>query len=184
MKDRGAWHSADTVGGWRNHYLRTKRWKLRAVGACRVVDDHHSESASDGPDFFLAYCVWAHSLLEWSKKDGETAEPKIRKELYLLDTWDLCRSVANRTRHFDQTQKPVPTDKLWRLARSSGGFLDQVKQQSSYEWLIWYGGKRMPASQILGEIDAMWDRLLAKHGLDPLQPPEELGEVTGKDPNA
>jgi hypothetical protein len=157
----GPGRSADTSGGWINHYRRMRRWEDRSLKALRELP---SVEFHDAIDFSLAYFLWAHSLREWLFNDGVFTQDVLDNELSKFKIWKLCRDVANRTRHLDL--KRNPTDKDWSAYREYDHFSQMLEGRERHIANILFDGEKLPITEVIRQTSAMWEKILAR----PLSP--------------
>lgn|GEM_PF-5667202 len=161
-------NSADTKFGWQSHYDRMNRWRERALEFADADLNHRSD---DAVDFFLAYCLWAHSLREWLLETKTVPKEHLDRLLANQTAWNMCRDMANRSRHYNLRKKP--TDKFWQLAREidinsimSGG-------SSKQTWYVNFDGESYSVSETVNQISEMWRSILS-----------ELRQTTSSDENS
>ncbi|MGD1881842.1 MAG: hypothetical protein ACFB11_05880 [Paracoccaceae bacterium] len=166
MKDRGPFHSADTTGGWRNHYARIRRWGRRVLELAKreaIQEIDHQDLV----DFALVYFIWAHSLLEWLVVDEASKADSSKAAAFGHPQWRLLCALANRSRHFDQTLKVDQLDKYWSIKRSYDPFLSQLTDQSGVGTQIVYNGQKYALSELVRRISKMWSDILDQSDLNP-----------------
>ena len=146
---------ADRVGGWVNHFKRTKRWEERAAGALSnlPVTDFH-----DALDYSLAYFVWCHSLREWLIKDGATTQGKIDRVLMVYPEWKIIRDLANRSRHLILTQKPTDAD--WSVFREYDPFAPAIEGRERHHVNLFFGGRKYRLLNLVRDAGSMWEQVL------------------------
>lgn len=104
--------SADTIGGWQNHFNRLERWKGRVLVS---MADTSKADFHEVNDFALTYFMWCHSLRDWLIKSETISERELDCELSQHIEWAVCRDIANRSRHFKITRNPRDAD--WSISR-------------------------------------------------------------------
>lgn len=129
--------SADQVGGWKNHYLRMRRWEDRAKSALHGLPriEFH-----DALDFTLAYFVWCHSLRDWLIKDGALTKEEVNIQLAKDATWNIVRDLANRSKHLIITQSP--TDAEWSVSREYDHFALLIEKRERHHINLFFEGKK------------------------------------------
>jgi hypothetical protein len=156
----GQGRSIDTASGWKNHYLRMRRWRDRSLAALdhRIDGDLH-----EAVDFVLAYFVWCHSLREWLIKSKSIAEETLDSQLQKHSDWKICRDIANRSRHFDLQKNPA--DKHWSILREYDVFAElDPKMQKTRLFLI-FGDEKIDVAALISSTFRMWQRILESNGL-------------------
>ncbi|MGV2017192.1 hypothetical protein [Agrobacterium sp. 22-223-1] len=151
----GRGQSADTNGGWRNHYQRMQRWEKRSLDALRNLpeSDFH-----DAIDFSLTYFVWCHSLAEWLHEDGALDKAILFEKLTRYPVWPLCRDIANRVRHFELRHRP--TDKDWSAYREYQPFESQVTGKERHVANIMFHGRKWCIIEAISDASKMWDEII------------------------
>lgn len=147
--------SADTIGGWKNHYDRMRRWEARSLGALK---DLPRSSFHDAIDFTLAYFLWSHSFLEWLHESGEAEKAELSKKLKQYRVWPLCRDIANRVRHFDLRHNP--TDKNWSAYREYLPFESQITGEERHVANVIFDGRKWDLSDAILESAKMWKEVV------------------------
>lgn len=147
--------SADTAGGWTNHYRRMRRWEERSLRELRSLPDTNFH---DAIDMALAYFLWSHSLREWLINDQIVGAVALDAELAKHDIWKLCRDVANRTRHFDLTRNP--TDKHWSAHREYDPFSVQIEGVERHTANFFFNGRKLSIGDAVRQSAAMWNDVL------------------------
>lgn len=104
--------SADTIGGWQNHFRRLERWKNRVLSS---MENTSRADFHDVNDFVLAYFMWCHSLRDWLIQSEVIGSDELDLKLGQFVEWAVCRDIANRNRHFKITRSP--RDKDWSISR-------------------------------------------------------------------
>ncbi|MDP2697412.1 hypothetical protein [Thalassospira sp.] len=150
----GRGQSADTNGGWKNHYQRMRRWEARSLLALRNLPE---SDFKDAIDFSLAYFVWCHSLFEWLHEDGAIDKLKLSEKLNSYQVWPLCRDIANRVRHFDLRRKP--TDKDWSAYREYLPFEYQIAGKEKHVANIMFDGRKWRIDEAISEASRMWEEI-------------------------
>jgi hypothetical protein len=146
----GKGFSADTSGGWKNHYHRTLRWENRSREA---LNDLPHTNFQDAIDFSLAYFVWSHSLRDWL----------VNSKLAQHEIWALCSDVANRTRHFELNRNP--TDKDWSAYREYDPFGPLLEQRERHMANIMFDGKKWRIVYAISASAQMWREILGSETL-------------------
>ena len=150
----GKGFSADTNGGWKNHYKRMRRWEVRSLGA---LNDLPASKFSDAVDFSLAYFLWCHSLRDWLKNDNVFTEEALQAELAKYEVWPLCRDIANRVRHLELRDKP--TDKDWSAYREYDPFAPVIEGHERHIANIMFNGKKWRISDAIKAASDMWEEI-------------------------
>jgi hypothetical protein len=151
----GKGRSADTNGGWRNHYSRMQRWEKRSLAALRNLPEADFQ---DAIDFSLAYFLWCHSLFEWLHEDGAMDKSELSHQLDGYVVWPLCRDVANRVRHFDLRHRP--TDKDWAVYREYLPFESHVSEKEIHAANLVFDGRKWLLAETISEASKMWKEIL------------------------
>jgi len=154
--------SADTFGGWANHFLRTERWKDRCLAE---LTKHYGEESRDVPDFAFAYFVWCHSMREWLIEGSIIKSGDIDKSLALYPEWKICRDIANRCRHYDL--KKNPTDKHWSIGREYDPFANERNELPREKWFLIFGEEKFELASVISITFKMWGDILNAHSLNP-----------------
>jgi hypothetical protein len=144
-------HSADTTGGWQNHYQRMLRWETRSIQA---LEDLPRTSFHDAIDYSLAYFLWSHSLYEWLHESGAISKAALNRTLESYEIWPLCRDVANRVRHFDLNRSP--TDRDWALLREYLPFETQLEDREKHSANLFFNGKKYRVTNAIRASSKMW----------------------------
>lgn len=147
--------SADTNGGWKNHYLRMRRWEVRSLLTLRNLPESDFQ---DAIDFSLAYFLWSYSLFEWLHEDGAIDKLKLSEKLNGYTVWPLCRDIANRVRHFDLRHKPM--DKNWSAYREYLPFESQIAGKEKHEANIMFDGRKWRITEAIFEASKMWEEIV------------------------
>lgn len=147
--------SADTNGGWRNHYRRMLRWENRSLAALRNLPETDFQ---DAIDFSLAYFLWCHSLLEWLHEDGAMDKLELTPQLNSYAVWPLCRDIANRVRHFDLRNKP--TDKDWVAYREYLPFESHIEGRAKHVANLMFDRRKWRIADAISEASKMWKTIL------------------------
>ena len=154
-------YSADANGGWKNHYLRVKRWENRSL---ETLNNLPYTDFQDALDFSLAYFLWSHSLREWLINDEVIDRDKLDCELAKHDVWKLCRDIANRTRHFDL--KMNPKDKDWTVYREYDPFAPVIEGRKRDIANLMFDGKKLPISSAIRNVADMWESIISHNKLE------------------
>lgn len=152
----GKGFSADTSGGWTNHYRRMRRWEVRSL---KALNDLPSADFHDAVDFSLAYFVWCHSLREWLLNDKVFSQSALDAELAKYEVWPLCRDIANRTRHLELNRNP--TDKDWSAYREYDPFAPTIEGRERHISNIMFNGRKWRTSDAITAATAMWEKITA-----------------------
>ena len=148
--------SADTAGGWKNHYRRMRRWEARSL---KVLNDLPSSDFHDAMDFSLAYFLWCHSLREWLLNDKVFCKEALDTELAKYEIWPLCRDIANRPRHLELERNP--TDKDWSVYREYEPFAPIIEGRERHIANIMFDGKKWRTSDAIKAASDMWEKITA-----------------------
>lgn len=151
---------ADRVGGWTNHFKRTKRWQERAVDALANLSMVEFNQALD---YALAYFVWCHSLREWLIKDGAFPKHELDDCLRRHPEWKIVRDLANRSRHLVLIQNP--TDKDWAVFREYDHFASQLEGREKHHMNLFFNGQRHRLIDIILASSLMWEQVLSSKEL-------------------
>ena len=151
--------SADTIGGWQNHFARLERWKERVLSA---MDDPKTYSFHDANDFALAYFVWCHSLAEWLIESGAVQKTDLHDELNVYPKWAICRDIANRSRHFNLTQNP--RDKDWSIGREHDLWAKLEKRPERHVLFLVSGNEKYNVEDFVNSTFQMWKQVIEKLG--------------------
>lgn len=141
--------SADTYGGWKNHFKRLSRWRDRVEYAYEQPEQH---KIHDVLDFILAYFVWCHSLREWAINSKAISRQKLDWLLHEYVEWEICRDIANRQRHFEINRKP--RDKDWSVGREYNPF-----NPPEHRINIFSGNRIFEARDLVRRTHQMWDEI-------------------------
>lgn len=152
--------SADTLGGWKNHYRRMRRWEERSL---RLLKDLPASDFHEAIDMALAYFLWSHSLREWLINDSKIAVRELDGALAKYPVWKLCRDVANRTRHFELTKGP--TDKDWSAFREYDPFSIVLEGKETHIACFYFDGKRYRITDAVLQSANMWADIVKQFGL-------------------
>jgi hypothetical protein len=147
--------SADTNGGWKNHYRRLRRWEKRSLDALQNLPESDFHEAID---FSLTYFLWCHSLFEWLHEDGAMDKAELSEKLNRYPVWPLCRDIANRVRHFDLRHRP--TDKDWSAFREYLPFESQIAGKERHVANIMFSGRKWRIAEAISEASKMWDEII------------------------
>ena len=143
--------SADTYGGWKNHFLRLGRWRDRALTALGDYDGH---SFHDANDFVLAYFVWCHSMREWLINSGAISRQRLDWRLHEFVEWEVCRDIANRSRHFELRRKP--RDKDWSIRREHDIWAQMEDRPMRHKLFVVSGDRIFEADELVDRTYEMW----------------------------
>lgn len=150
--------SADTIGGWKNHFKRMERWKERVLDA---LDDHDGRDIQEVFDFTLAYFLWCHSFREWLINSGTIDKELLNAELSNSTEWKICRDIANRTRHFDLRNNP--RDKDWTLAREYDLWAKVEQRPLRHVPFIVSGDQKLDVKELISSTFNMWKGIVDRH---------------------
>ncbi|CAD5277249.1 conserved hypothetical protein [Bosea sp. 62] len=151
---------ADRVGGWSNHFRRTKRWEERAVHALTNLPATEFNTALD---YALAYFIWSHSLREWLIGDGIFLKDELDLALRRYPEWRIVRDLANRSKHLILTQNP--TDGDWVVFREYDHFAPQVEGRERHHLNLYFDGKKYLLLDVISSTRSMWEKILSDKGL-------------------
>lgn len=149
--------SADTAGGWINHFQRMERWKDRALLA---LDDHEGYSFNDANDFVLTYFVWCHSMREWLINSQTMSRQKLDFELHQFVEWEMCRDIANRCRHFELKRKP--RDKDWSITREYDIWAELDNRPMRHKLHLVSDDRIIDVRELVCRTFEIWEELLQK----------------------
>jgi hypothetical protein len=154
------WRGADRVGGWKNHYLRMKRWEVRARAA---LADMPYTNFGDALDTTLVYFVWCHSLRDWIIKDRIPERDEVTAAMRNSVTWKIIRDLANRTKHFEISQSP--TDKDWAVFRELEVFEKHPRGGDKETAFLLFDGKKVQLATVVDDAAKLWDMVLLNSNL-------------------
>ena len=155
--------SADTFGGWKNHFLRMERWKQRCLAELKKP---YGDGSRDIVDFALSYFVWCHSLREWLVR-GKVMDAKVLDEnLGRYPQWKICRDIANRCRHYDLTTNS--SDKHWSIGREYDPFANPENRLPCEKWFLIFGEEKLELGSVFRTTFDMWTDILSAFNLNPL----------------
>jgi hypothetical protein len=154
--------SADTFGGWKNHFQRMERWKQRCLAA--LEKDYGEEASCDVVDFALSYFVWCHSMREWLTEGNAIEQSVLDEDLKKHAEWKICRDIANRCRHYNLRMNP--TDKDWSIGREFDPFATSENALPRYKIFLIFNDEKLELVPILTNTHQMWKSILSAHGLN------------------
>lgn len=146
--------SADTIGGWQNHFDRMGRWQSRALTAANNPADY---DFADATDFVLAYFLWCHSLRDWLLKSG-VPQADLDRELSQYPIWKICRDVANRTRHLKLTMNP--NDKDWSIGREYDTWAKHEDRSEKHVLFLVANDRKYRVNDLVHQSYEMWKNIL------------------------
>ncbi|MEM9377571.1 MAG: hypothetical protein AAGA72_15240 [Pseudomonadota bacterium] len=144
--------SADTIGGWENHFKRMGRWKERVFAETENLSGNFHTAL----DFVLAYFVWAHSMRDWLINSG-VPQNDLDQELRKFDQWTICRDIANRSRHLKLTRNPRDAD--WSIARELD-FVSHLQGREEQRMFLVSVDKKYDVRLLVLRTNEMWEEVL------------------------
>lgn len=148
--------SADTVGGWQNHFKRLGRWRKRVLTA---IEDTERYDFHDVNDFVLAYFIWCHSLREWLINSETIERRSLDRQLGHFAQWAVCRDIANRSRHFHLTRNP--RDKDWSISREYDLWAKLENRPERHKLHIVSDDRIYSVEDLIEETYQMWETILS-----------------------
>lgn len=153
--------SADTFGGWKNHFHRLERWKKRCLAELEKICGEESDEVVD---LVLVYFVWCHSLRDWPIEGNVLEQNVLDENLMHYPEWKICRDIANRCRHYDL--KRSPSDKHWSVGREYDPFATPENQLPGEKWFLVFQGEKLELSSVINITFNMWKGILSMNNLD------------------
>lgn len=147
--------SADTIGGWQNHFKRLERWKNRVLES---MEDTSKADLHDVNDFVLAYFMWCHSLRDWLIKSETIDKDELDFELSHFVEWPVCRDIANRNRHFKITRNP--RDKDWSIGREYDWQAKGENRPERHKLFVVSGDRIFNVDDLVNRTFEMWRQIV------------------------
>jgi len=155
--------SADTFGGWKNHFQRMERWRQRCLS--ELKRPYGEEASCDVIDFALSYFVWCHSMCDWLAEGNVVEKNVLNKALWKHPEWKVCRDIANRCRHYNL--KDNPTDKDWTIGREFDPFATHENALPREKIFLIFRDEKLELVPLLNNTYKMWKSILSEHNLNP-----------------